>query len=54
MTDQPTAERILNAFSAISLTIIKPAAGADLLRRLTPLSEVQEDSLQRLGWGAIL
>ena len=54
MTDKPTAERILKAFSAISLTIIKTAAGEDILRRLTPLSGLQEDILQRLGLGATL
>jgi len=54
MTDTPTAERILNALSDISLTIIKHAAGEDILRRLTPLSGVQEDILQRLGVGATL
>jgi transposase len=53
-TDKPTAERILKAFSDISLTIIKNAAGDDILRRLTPLSGVQEDILQRLGLGATL
>ncbi len=37
MTDTPTAERILKA------------AGEDILRRLTPLSGVQEDILHRLG-----
>jgi len=54
MTDKPTAERILKAFAAISLTIIKNAAGEDILRRLTPLSGLQEDILQRLGLGAAL
>jgi transposase len=54
MTDKPTAERILQAFADISLTIIKNAAGEDILRRLTPLSELQEDILQRLGLGATL
>jgi transposase len=54
MTDKPTAERILKTFSDISLTIIKNAAGEDLLRRLTPLSGLQEDILQRLGLGATL
>ena len=49
MTDKPTAERILKAFSDISLTIIKNAAGEEILRRLTPLSGLQEDILQRLG-----
>jgi hypothetical protein len=54
LTDTPTAERILKAFSAMSLTIIKHAAGEDILRRLTPLSGLQEDILQRLGLGAAL
>src|SRR5499427_7945234 len=54
MTNKPTAERILKAFADISLTIIKNAAGEDILRRLTPLSGVQEDILQRLGLGATL
>ena len=54
MTDKPTAERILQAFSDVSLTIIKKAAGEDILRRLTPLSGLQEDILQRLGLGAAL
>ena len=54
MTAKPTAERILKAFSNMALTIIKHAAGEDMLRRLTPLSGVQEDILQRLGLGATL
>jgi len=54
MTDKPTAERLLKAFAAISLTIIKNAAGEDILRYLTPLSGLQEDILQRLGLGAAL
>ena len=49
MTDTPTAERLLKAFSDVSLTIIKTAAGEDILQRLTPLSELQQDILQRLG-----
>jgi transposase len=53
-TDKPTAERILRAFSGISLTIIKNTAGKDILRRLPPLSELQEDILQRLGLGVTL
>ena len=53
-TDKPTAERLLKAFSGISLTIIKHAAGEEILRRLTPLSGVQEDILQRLGLAATL
>jgi transposase len=54
MTDKPTAERILKAFADISLTIIKNAAGEEILRRLTSLSALQEDILQRLGFGASL
>ena len=54
MTDKPTAERILKAFAGVSLTIIKHAAGEEILRRLTPLSALQEDILQRLGLGASL
>jgi transposase len=54
MTDKPTAERILKAFADVSLTILKNAAGEDILRRLTPLSGLQEDILQRLGLGATL
>jgi transposase len=54
MTDQPTAERMLKAFADISLTIIKTAAGEDILRRLTSLSRLQEDILQRLGLEATL
>jgi transposase len=53
-TDKPTAERILKAFTGVSLTIIKQATGEDILRRLTPLSAVQKNILQRLGLGASL
>ena len=54
LTDKPTVERTLKAFSGVSLTIIKHAAGEDILRRLTPLSRLQEEILQRLGLGASL
>ena len=54
VTAKPTVERILKAFADGSLTIIKSAAGEDILRRLTPLSGLQEDILQRLGLGATL
>ena len=46
MTDKPTAERILQAFADVSLTIIKNAAGEEILRRLTPLSALQEEILR--------
>ena len=54
MTDKPTAERLLKAFSDVSLTIIKHAAGEEIIRQLTPLSGLQEDILQRLGLGTSL
>jgi transposase len=54
MTDTPTAERILKAFADVSLTIIKHAVGEEILRRLTSLSGLQEDILQRLGLDASL
>jgi len=49
MTDKPTAERILKAFRTVSLTMITNPAGEEILRRLQPLSGLQEDILQRLG-----
>ena len=54
MTDTPTAERLLKAFSDVSLTIIKTATGEDILRRLTPLSTLQQEILRRLGLGTAL
>src|SRR2546426_63408 len=53
-TDKPTAERILHAFAGVSLTIIEHATGEEILRRLTPLSGLQKDILQRLGLGTNL
>ena len=54
MTDTPTAERLLKAFSDVSLTILKTAAGEDMLRRLRPLSTLQQEMLRRLGLGTSL
>lgn len=54
MIDKPTVERVLKAFSNVSLTIIKEPAGEVILRRLTALSGLQEDILQRLGLGVSL
>lgn len=51
MTDTPTAERLLKAFSDVSLTILRTNAGEGILRRLTPLSALQQDILRRLGLG---
>jgi hypothetical protein len=42
------------AFAGVSLTIIRNAAGEEILRQLTPLSGLQEDILQRLGLDAAL
>jgi transposase len=54
MTDTPTAERLLHAVSDVSLTIVKTATGEDILRRLTPLSTLQQEILRRLGLGTSL
>jgi transposase len=48
-SDKPTAERVLKAFSKVTLTIIKDTAGREVGRWLTPLSSVQQDILRRLG-----
>jgi transposase len=53
-TDKPTAERILKAFSKVTLTILKDTAGREVGRWLTPLSSVQQDILKRLGLEASL
>ena len=53
-TSTPSAERLLQAFAGVSLTIIQCATGEELLRQLTPLSTVQEAILQRLGLGTNL
>lgn len=46
-TASPTVERILQSFSNISLSIIH--SGGQVIRHLTPLSDLQRDLLQRLG-----
>jgi transposase len=48
-TDKPTAERLLKAFSNMSLTLIQTTAGEAILRQVPPLSAVQEEILKRLG-----
>lgn len=53
-TDKPTAERVLKAFSKVTLTIIKDTTGMEVGRWLIPLSSVQQDILQRLGLEAAL
>ncbi|MDU9049268.1 MAG: IS1634 family transposase [Candidatus Electrothrix sp. Rat3] len=45
----PTVERVLQSFSNISLSIIH--SGEQVIRHLTPLSDLQKDLLRRLGIG---
>ena len=46
-TDKPTSERLLKAFSKVTLTIIE--VDDKTTRHLTPLSELQKEILKRLG-----
>ncbi len=46
-TESPTCERLLHAFSKITLTIIE--LGDTTIRHLTPLSQLQTDILRHLG-----
>ena len=48
-TDKPSAERVLKAFSKVTLTIMKDGEGREIGRWLTPLLAVQQDILQHLG-----
>ncbi|CAK8712959.1 Transposase IS4-like domain-containing protein [Candidatus Electrothrix laxa] len=48
-TASPTVERILQSFSNISLSIIH--SGGQVIRHLTPLSDLQKDLLRRAGIG---
>lgn len=52
-TDKPTAERLLKVFSNISLTIIKNRSG-EIIRHLTPLSDLQMEILSRLELDSFL
>jgi len=47
-TNKPTVERLLTAFSGIYLTIVK-LPGGTVIRKLTALSDLQKEILQRLG-----
>ncbi len=51
-TAKPTAERVLKAFSRLTLTIIQDWTGREIGRWLTPLSSVQQEIMQRLGLDA--
>jgi hypothetical protein len=53
-SEKPTAERVLKAFSKVTLTILKDTAGREVGRWLTPLSSVQQEILRRLGFVASL
>ncbi|MCP4403867.1 MAG: IS1634 family transposase [bacterium] len=46
-TESPTCERLLHAFSKITLTIID--LGGTIIKHLTPLSQLQTDILRHLG-----
>ncbi len=48
-TDQPSAERVLKAFSQVTLTIMTDGQGTEMGRWLSPLSGVQQDILRHLG-----
>lgn len=54
MTGTPTAERLLQAFAGMSLTIRAYAAGEEILQRITLWLGVQEAILPRLGLGTHL
>jgi len=47
-TNKPTAERLLTAFSGIYLTIVR-LRGGTVIKKLTTLSALQKEILQRLG-----
>ncbi|MBU1486631.1 hypothetical protein KKH56_01065 [bacterium] len=51
-TDKPTSDRLLKAFSGITLTIIE--MGGKRIKHLTPLSELQKEVLKRLGLDSAL
>ena len=49
MTNTPTAERILHACPAVSLTILQTATGEEIRRWLTPFSALPQAILYRRG-----
>ena len=51
-TDRPTSERLLKAFEGITLTIIHMKD--QIIRHLTPLSELQQEILRRLDLDEVL
>ena len=51
-TERPTSERLLKAFKGITLTII--CMKDQIIRHLTPLSELQKEILRRLDLDEVL
>ena len=49
-TDNPTGERVLKAFSKVTLTIIRDKSGSEIARFLTPLSTTQQEIIDRLNF----
>ncbi len=49
-TSNPTCEKLLNAFSKITLTIIE--TGDTVMRHLTPLSQLQSEIIKHFGLNA--
>jgi len=49
-TAKPSAEKILKAFSKVNLTIICDMAGKVIMRSLKPLSNLQKQIIQKLGF----
>jgi len=47
LADTPTSERLLKAFSKITLTIIK--SGSSVKRHMTPLTDLQKEIVRRMG-----
>ncbi len=47
LTDTPTSEKLLRAFSDINLVFLK--SQEDVIRCLTPLTSLQQEILKRLG-----
>jgi hypothetical protein len=54
LPDPPTAARLLQALSPVSLPSLQPAAGEDILQRLTPWAAWPQDLLPRLGLDPVL
>jgi len=51
-TNQPTAERLLEAFGEVTLTIIRTSGF--IQRHITPLSSLQQDILALLGFTSVI